>query len=216
MPAVIIFGAGGLGAAVLDILRQAGRDVAGFLDSDPRKTGLRIDGVEVLGGFEQLTSLRWRGLDQVIVAVGENHHRHRLAQRLRDAGMTLTSAVHPLAHIAPSARLGTHLIVAARAIVGVHARIEDHCVIGPAAIVEHDNHIRTAAHLHAAVRLAGGVRIAEQATLGIGACVIPYRSIGRNARVEPGAVVIRDVPDGVTVAGVPARPLEPIPLSPPD
>jgi len=45
--------------------------------------------------------------------------------------------------------------------------------------------------------------------VGIGASVIPGRRVGRGARVEPGAVVIHDVPADATVSGVPASRLGP-------
>jgi UDP-perosamine 4-acetyltransferase len=41
--------------------------------------------------------------------------------------------------------------------------------------------------------------------VGIGATVIEKVRIGAGAFVGAGAVVIRDVPDNVVVAGVPAR-----------
>jgi UDP-2-acetamido-3-amino-2,3-dideoxy-glucuronate N-acetyltransferase len=48
-------------------------------------------------------------------------------------------------------------------------------------------------------------RVGFGASIGSGATILPNVTIGRNAIVGAGAVVTRDVPDGVTVAGVPAR-----------
>lgn len=49
------------------------------------------------------------------------------------------------------------------------------------------------------------VVIEDDAWIGIGAIVLKGVRIGRGARVAAGAVVTRDVPDGATVAGNPAR-----------
>jgi acetyltransferase-like isoleucine patch superfamily enzyme len=49
------------------------------------------------------------------------------------------------------------------------------------------------------------VRIGEGAFIGIGAKIIPCVTVGQHAIVGAGAVVIADVPDEVTVVGVPAR-----------
>ena len=49
------------------------------------------------------------------------------------------------------------------------------------------------------------VLIEDDVWIGIGAIVLKGVRIGRSARVAAGAVVTRDVPDGATVAGNPAR-----------
>ncbi len=205
MTDVAIFGVGGLGRLVLDTFLQTDcfRPVA-LLDSDPRKHGQTVDGLTVHGGLEQVPALRRRGISTIIVAIGDSRVRVRLAERLRQQGMRLASAIHPLTSIAPSARLGDHVIAGARTIICAHASVGDHCVLSTGSIVEHDNQLGTGVFLHPAVRLAGGVTIDDYASLGIGACVIPYRRVGSGARVEPGSVVIRDVLPGTTVSGAPA------------
>jgi len=55
--------------------------------------------------------------------------------------------------------------------------------------------------------LGGEVTIGEGVLIGIGATVMPQRRVGDWAVVGAGACVVEDVPDGVTVVGVPARPL---------
>jgi acetyltransferase-like isoleucine patch superfamily enzyme len=51
------------------------------------------------------------------------------------------------------------------------------------------------------------VTIEEHAGIAAGATVLPGLMIGAGAIVGAGAVVTKDVPAGVTVAGVPAKPL---------
>jgi acetyltransferase-like isoleucine patch superfamily enzyme len=53
--------------------------------------------------------------------------------------------------------------------------------------------------------VARPVVIEDDAWIGIGAIVLKGVRIGRAARVAAGAVVTRDVPDGASVAGNPAR-----------
>ena len=50
-----------------------------------------------------------------------------------------------------------------------------------------------------------GVVVGEGALVGIGANVIPERTIGAWSVVGAGATVIEDVPERATVVGVPAR-----------
>jgi UDP-3-O-[3-hydroxymyristoyl] glucosamine N-acyltransferase len=55
--------------------------------------------------------------------------------------------------------------------------------------------------------LGGSCEIGDNSFVGIGANIKQKVKIGKNVVVGMGAVVLNDVPDGTTVAGVPARPL---------
>ena len=61
------------------------------------------------------------------------------------------------------------------------------------------------ATLYWEVSLAGFVRVGRGALLGSKTCVIQGLALGDAVRTGAGAVIIRDVPAGVTVVGVPAR-----------
>ena len=50
-------------------------------------------------------------------------------------------------------------------------------------------------------------RVGENAVIGAGAIILPGITIGKGARIGAGAVVTRDVPDGTTVVGNPAKPI---------
>ena len=54
-------------------------------------------------------------------------------------------------------------------------------------------------------RLAGGVIVGEGAHVGVGASVRQGIRIGAGAIVGAGAAVVKDVPENVVVAGVPAK-----------
>jgi len=203
---VAIYGAGGLGSEVQDILLQGGRyRPVVFLDSDTAKHGTVVAGLPVQGGLERVDELLRAGIRHIVVAIGDNVTRAAYAETLQAHGMELISAIHPLASISPSATLGRHVIIGPRANICVHARLGPHTVVSAGALTEHDNVIGVGAFIGPAVRLAGTVKVEDFATVEIGASVIPGRTVGRGARVKAGSVVIRDVPPNAVVSGVPAR-----------
>jgi hypothetical protein len=80
--------------------------------------------------------------------------------------------------------------------------IEDNVLIGPEVkivTVDHDLYDR-----HNLFHF-GQVTIKENAWICIGAIICPGVTIGRNAVVDAGAVVTKDVPDNMVVGGNPAR-----------
>lgn len=54
---------------------------------------------------------------------------------------------------------------------------------------------------------AGAIRIGSNARLGIRSVILDGVTIGRNAIIAPGSVVMNDVDEGTVVMGSPARPL---------
>jgi len=69
---IVIYGAGdGGGLVIRELLGQSGGDIriVGFVDDDPRKAGIRVQGYPVLGGYSALTVLvNASSIDSVVIS----------------------------------------------------------------------------------------------------------------------------------------------------
>lgn len=206
-PRCVILGCGGHGRVVLDILVNAGDyEVTGFVDSNPRVAGRRIDGVPVLGHPDDLPRIcEEHHARCAIVAIGNNGVRRAFADQLEAMGLRLINAIHPSANLARNVSLGTNIVIAAGALVCAHCQIGDSVILNTGCIVDHETLIGTATHVCPGARIAGRVTVESGAFVGIGATIIQSLRIGCEAIIGAGAVVIHDVAPLSTVVGVPAR-----------
>lgn len=217
---VTIIGAGGQGRETHAVLAALARldprwSCAGFLDDAVGPDGAGLDddttaalarlGVAVLGPIDQLVP----GARHVI-AVGDPSSRARIDGALAAAGCPPESAatlVDPGAVVGTDVAFGPGAVVQAGATATTHVRTGRHVHVNPGAVLSHDCRLGDHVSVSPGVVLAGGVVVGDRVLLGAGATVLPGRRIGDDAVVGAGAVVTDDVPGGVTVVGVPARPL---------
>lgn len=206
-PKCFILGCGGHGRVVLDILIQAGQyQPAGFIDSNPEMWGRRIDGLQVLGSPDDISTIGDKlGVNSAVVAVGDNGARRALADRLESHDFSLINAIHPSANLARNVNLGRNVVIAAGALVCAHCQIGDSVILNTGCIVDHETLIGTATHVCPGARIAGRVVVESGAFIGIGSTIIQSLRIGYEAVIGAGAVVINNVAPMSTVVGVPAR-----------
>jgi UDP-perosamine 4-acetyltransferase len=206
---VVGIGAGGHARVVIEILcLSRGYELTGLLDPRRELWGDRVLGVPVLGNDDLLPGLYAQGVHHAFIGLGgtgDTRPRRRLYELARGLGFEIVAALHPQAVISPSAKLGHGPTVMAGAIINASARLGDNVIVNTGAIVEHDCVIGNHVHIATGAKLAGGVTVADGAHIGIGATIRQGIRIGQGALVGAGAVVVEDVPDGVVVAGVPAR-----------
>jgi UDP-N-acetylbacillosamine N-acetyltransferase len=198
--ALIIYGAGGHGLVVGDAATAAGWQVCGYVDANPKVKGC---------GPWPLLDANVPGHPDAaaVVAIGDNDHRRLLCQQLAQQGRVLATVVHPRACVSALAVLGRGVYVGPGAIINAEAQVGDGVIINSGAIVEHHCRIGPYAHIAPGAALGGNVRIGTLTLVGLGARVLPVVCIGANCTIGAGAVVIRDVGDHHTLAGVPARPM---------
>jgi sugar O-acyltransferase (sialic acid O-acetyltransferase NeuD family) len=198
----VIFGCGGHGRVIADILRCANAQITGFLDD--RMLGGTVDGLAVIGDRTWLESTEFLIAHELIIGIGDNRIRRALSEQVLTRGGKLCRAIHPTAVLARDVEIGTGSVVMAGAIINTGSRIGRFAVVNTGAIVDHDNIVADGVHISPGCKLAGGVECGADAFIGTGASIIPRVRIGERAVIAAGSVVIGNVPVDVLVAGCPA------------
>lgn len=208
-----LFGCGGAARELMPVLRAQGArdgisaDHIVFVDRDGRPDAL--NGHQVLSEDDFFAA---PGTKLVHIGVGDGHLRHKLMERAISRGAKPLSIISEQAHFLDADQIGEGAAFCAFSLVMPNVRIGVGFQCNTYASVAHDCVIGDYVTFGPGARCNGTVEIGDYAYIGSGAVIRqgqegrPLR-IGKGAVVGMGAVVIRDVPDGVTVVGNPARPI---------
>lgn len=209
-PPIVIVGTGDHAHVILEAMLAGGRIPSGFLEVEGADShGSHWCGMDILGDLT--AELAWRdelGAARFVVGIGDNIVRADAYERAIRAGLMPESVVHPTATLLGGCNIGAGSQICARAVVGVNANVGVNAIVNTAATIDHDNVLGDHASVGPGAHLAGRVTVGPYTHVGIAASINEGMTIGTRCLVAAGAAVVSGVPDGVRVAGVPARPME--------
>lgn len=211
---IAVYGGGGFAREVAWLVESCNSahvpyEVVCFIDDNHLMQGRFVNDIQVLS-LEQ-ARLTYPAA-KVVVGIGAPRTRQVVAEKAASAGFSFATLVHPRVERSKWLEIGDGTVICAgnilttNIILGQHVQINLDCTIG------HDVILNDYATLAPGVHVSGCVHIGQRAYVGTGANIINGTQehplvIGDDAVIGAGACVTRSVPSGVTVVGLPARPL---------
>ena len=204
---VVIYGTGDMGIQVFNIIKHDKNiEVIGFLDFHSNKKGSLFLNHPVLGTENELSMLiNDYQLDGGIAAIGNNKLRYEINQQLKNSGLEIIKAIHPKAFIDNADSIGNGTILEMGTYIHPEAIVGEGCFICCGAVVAHNSRVGNYVVLAGGSIFGSRVEIGDYSLIGVGANISPYISIGKNVLVGTGAAVVKNLPDNVVAAGVPAK-----------
>lgn len=199
-----VLGASGHGKVIADLAELLGYQVTFF---DARWPQVKQNGCWPVEGDEQALVSRRAEFAALVVAIGNNRVRAERQLHLEKEGFPLATLIHPSAVVSRYAKVGAGSVVFANAVINADARVGKGAIINTGATVDHDCQLGDFVHISPGAHLAGNVVVGAGSWVGIGAAVRQGITIGKDVMIGAGAAVVSDIPDGLCVVGVPARPL---------
>jgi sugar O-acyltransferase (sialic acid O-acetyltransferase NeuD family) len=175
--------------------------IAGFLDDNS-------EALKPFGDFAPVRPLaghRPSADDLYLCGLGMPGLKEKLVAPLVAAGAEFLTFVHPRALVGARVKIGRGSVICPGAILSTDITLGEFVVVNLNSTIGHDAALGDWTSLSAQCDITGHVRVADRVFLGSRASIIPGKSVGSRAVVGAGAVVVTDVPPGVTVIGNPAR-----------
>lgn len=206
-----IYGASGFGREVMPVLREQLRqqgipeDRLVFLDDNPPAS--MLNGRRVMAYAEYIDTPARN--HYIALAIATSSVRSLLAVKCATNGVKFISVRSSHAVVLDDVILGEGAILTSFVTLTSNIRIGDHFHANIYSYVAHDCVIGDFVTFAPAVKCNGNVVIEDHVYIGTGAIIRqgkpgkPLR-IGKSAVIAAGAVVTRNVPEGVTVFGNPA------------
>jgi len=202
---VVIIGSGEHAGVVYETALKAGWIVVGYVNPKSDEVFERRFSIQYLGNDDSIEILvekyeNWK----FISAIGNNKTRAGIVNKISLPDEYWAVIVHPTAVVSDYSEIGVGTVVFSRCIIQTGAKIAKHVILNSGAVVEHDCIVSDFVHVAPGAVTGGGVEIGAFSFLGLGSRVRDHINIAEKCTVGAGSVVVRDVPAGETVVGIPA------------
>lgn len=209
MKNLVIIGAGGCGRELFFLAKEAygyGEDfiIKGFID----------DNLNALDGFD--------GYPPILGSIGDYYPeeedvfscglgnvipKKKSVDIIFSRGGVFINIIHKTATVRENSTLGVGCVICDGVFISCNVKIGDFVTIQRMSNFGHDVRIGSFCQFNSNSYMGGGAEAGNMVTIHTGAIITPGKKVADNCTVNAASVVIRNVKEGQTVFGSPAKPL---------
>ena len=210
-------------------MKMSAEEIINLIATSPKKTPVKMyvktsepldfGTAKVFGVGDQIVFGDWDELQPIVAAAGEKIQEIEVEWDRRNSAIALLDTREIEARIEPGAiirdqvAIGKNAVIMMGAVINIGAEIGEGTMIDMGAILGGRAIVGKNCHIGAGTVLAGVVEpasatpvtIEDNVLIGANAVVLEGVRVGQGSVVAAGAVVTKDVPAGVVVAGTPAQ-----------
>lgn len=210
MKKLIYLGSGEYAFTMYDGMTMAGPfdfELAGFCQNlDPERRGETFEGYPVYW-VEDLAELA--ATHVFICPLANAKAKRRFVEQADGYGVRYARVESARSRVSRFAEIGTGLMLSSDSIICSHARVGAHVSIMMDVLLSEKVEVGDYSFIAGGTKIGGFARLGNSVFVGMNATIRDHVRIGDGATVAMGSVVTKDVPEGLAVAGNPAKPITP-------
>jgi len=149
--------------------------------------------------------LKSLNIKKIIITTSKLKERYKQIQTAKKQDFKLINAIHESALIMDNAILGENLMIYPNVYIGYCAEVYTGVALNTGVQLDHHNVLKECCAIDPGVVFPGNVTVGRFTQVHTGVVTKNRIRIGEESIIGAGTVLIKDVPDRVTVAGVPGK-----------
>jgi sugar O-acyltransferase (sialic acid O-acetyltransferase NeuD family) len=210
---LILIGAGGFGREVKWLVDRINDskptwNILGFVDDVKFPEQNSVADLPVLG---PISILKEKFFDShVVCCIGNPLSREQILSK--GFRQKLATLIDPSVLLSDSVDIGEGTVICAGTICTVNISIGKNVLLNLDCTIGHDVVISDFVTIYPSVNVSGNVNVQRFVEIGTGTQIIQGITIESHSVIGAGSVVVRNIPEGVTAVGCPAKPISKRPV----